>query len=77
MGGLALVTSGDQVLERLGLEGQSCGRCLARLGTVLGAEVGVALLGLALTRPRFQRLEGRDSAGPTSETDDADGDEHG
>ena len=58
MGGLALVTSGDQVLERLGLEGQSCGRCLARLGTVLGAEVGVALLGLALTRPRFQRLEG-------------------
>ena len=31
----------EGVLERLGLEGQSCGRCLARLGTVLGAEVGV------------------------------------
>ena len=57
------------MLERLGLEGQSCGRCLARLGTVLGAEVGVALLGLALTRPRFQRLESR-GPGPTSETDD-------
>ena len=54
------------MLERLGLEGQSCGRCLARLGTVLGAEVGVALLGLALTRPR---LEGR-GPDPTSETDD-------
>ena len=57
MGGLALVTSGDQVLERLGLEKQSCGRCLTRLGAVLGAEVGVALLGLALTRPRFQHLD--------------------
>ena len=70
MGGLALVTSGDQVLEQLGLEGQSCGRCLARLGAVLGGEVGVALLGLALTRPRFQRLESRGGTGPTLETDD-------
>ena len=71
MGGLALVSSGDQVLERLGLEGQSCAHCLARLAAVLGAEVGVALLGLALTRPRFQRLEGRRAEDPvSSETDD-------
>ena len=57
MGGLALVTSGDQVLERLGLKEQSCGACLARLATVLAVEVGVAFVGLALTRPRFQRME--------------------
>ena len=70
MGGLALVSSGDQVLERLGLEGQSCAHCLARLAAVLGAEVGVALLGLALTRPRFQRLESRRADPVSSETDD-------
>ena len=57
MGGLALVTSGDQVLERLGLREQSCGRCLANLAAVLGIEVAVAFVGLALTRPRFQRMD--------------------
>ena len=60
----------EGVLERLGLEGQSCAHCLARLAAVLGAEVGVALLGLALTRPRFQRLEGTRADPVSSETDD-------
>ena len=38
MGGLALVRSGDEVLERLGLSGSSCRQCCGRLGRLLAAE---------------------------------------
>ena len=54
MGGLALVRSGDAALERLGLEHETSRRCAMRLGQTLAVELGVAALGLRLTRPRFQ-----------------------
>lgn len=57
MGGLALVRSGDVALERLGLAHETSPRCAARLAQTLGAELCVALIGLRLTRPRFQALQ--------------------
>ena len=57
MGGLALVTSGDQVLQRLGLEAESAqGACLS-LARLLGLHLAAALVGLHLRRPRFQPME--------------------
>ena len=57
MGGLALVRSGDVALERLGLAHETSSRCAAKLAQTLCAELCVALMGLRLTRPRFQALQ--------------------
>jgi len=56
MGALALVQSGDQVLERLGLESESASRCASSLGLLLAAELSVALVVQVLLRPRFQSM---------------------
>ena len=56
MGGLALVRSGDEVLERLGLAQSTAGASLHHLALVTAAECAVALVGMAVTTPRFERL---------------------
>eukprot|EP00746_Dinoflagellata_sp_MGD_P086400 gnl/MRDRNA2_/MRDRNA2_341955_c0_seq1.p1 gnl/MRDRNA2_/MRDRNA2_341955_c0~~gnl/MRDRNA2_/MRDRNA2_341955_c0_seq1.p1 ORF type:complete len:134 (+),score=17.39 gnl/MRDRNA2_/MRDRNA2_341955_c0_seq1:3-404(+) len=57
MGGLALVRSGDEVLQRLGLEEETSVHCRRQLVRLLVAELVVAIGGLRLTRPRFQPME--------------------
>ena len=57
MGGLALVTSGDEVLERLGLEHETSARCTRAQLSLLLAEMAVALAGLHWTKPRPQPME--------------------
>jgi hypothetical protein len=69
MGGLALVQSGDQVLERLNLQDATCGRCCRRLGQLLTAELGVAVVGLALSRPRFQPMREPEGCLPSGSCD--------
>ena len=56
MGGLALVRSGDEVLERLGLAQSTAGASLHHLALVTAAECAVALVGMAVTTPQFERL---------------------
>ncbi|EOD32344.1 hypothetical protein EMIHUDRAFT_231118 [Emiliania huxleyi CCMP1516] len=56
MGGLALVRSGDEVLERLGLSGSSCRQCCGRLGRLLAAELALAYVGLRLQRPKYTSM---------------------
>ena len=56
MGGLALVKSGDEVLQRLGLGEASTHASCACLGKLLVAQLVVAYAGLSLTRPRYARL---------------------
>jgi hypothetical protein len=57
MGGLALVRSGDQVLERLGLKDETAAHASGRLGVLTGAYLLAALIGQQLARPRFQTLK--------------------
>lgn len=57
MGGLALVRSGDQVLERLGLQDETAAHASARLGMLTGAYLLAALVGQQLARPHFQTLK--------------------
>jgi hypothetical protein len=57
MGALALVTSGEQVLERLGLQSESAGHACGKLGLLLVLQLGAALFGLQWRRPRFQTME--------------------
>ena len=57
IGGLALVKSGDEVLERLGMETLTSAVCCQRLGKLLAAELAVAWLGLKLGRTRYAELE--------------------
>ena len=57
MGALALVTSGEQVLERLGLQSESTGRACSKLGLLLVLQLGTALVGLQWRHPRFQTME--------------------
>lgn len=64
MGALALVTSGEQVLERLGLHDESVSRACGCLGALLAAQLAVALVGLHWRRPRFQLMEPPEGAGP-------------
>ena len=61
MGGLALVSSGDQVLERLGLEHESAARCARSLGALLAAQLVVGAGALALTRPRLAPVDEEDA----------------
>lgn len=56
VGGLALVSSGDQVLERLGLTDESTVNCARQLGWLVAAQFGVALVGQMLTQPRFRPM---------------------
>ena len=56
MGALALVTSGEQVLERLGLSEESAAKACRRLGHVLVAQLAVAVIGLQWRRPKFQPM---------------------
>ena len=51
-----LVRSGDEVLERLGLAQSTAGASLHHLALVTAAECAVALVGMAVTTPRFERL---------------------
>ena len=57
IGGLAMVRSGDEVLERLGLGSDSASQCAARLGGVLAVELAVAFASYAATRPRFLKIK--------------------
>ena len=52
IGGLALVRSGDEVLDRLGLQDETSASCCVKLGRILAAELGVAAVALWLRAPR-------------------------
>ncbi|KAL1503969.1 hypothetical protein AB1Y20_010385 [Prymnesium parvum] len=56
MGGLALVKSGDEVLERLGLAHESAAHCVRAQLSLLAVELALALCGLQLTQPRTQPM---------------------
>jgi len=56
MGVLALVTSGEQVLERLGLQEETAAGSCRRLGMLLALQLGAALVGLHWRRPHFQAM---------------------
>lgn len=60
-GALALVKSGDEVLERLGVADTPRG-CSKRLAQILLAELGVATAALWLTAPRYQPLKATDNS---------------
>ena len=55
IGALAMVTTGDQVLSKLGLENRTYRQAMMNLARILAAEVSVAILGLAFQRPNFLR----------------------
>lgn len=55
VGALALVQSGDEVLDRLGLR-ETPRQCGVRLMQLLATECAVAAIGLWLMRPRYQPM---------------------
>jgi len=63
MGALALVRSGDQVLDRLGLADETSGHACRNLGALTAAYLGAALVGQQIARPRFQTLQSAPAGG--------------
>ena len=57
MGGLAMVENGDQVIEALGLVGQTYGNAMQHLGVLCGGYLVLSWVGLAVQYwiPRLQR----------------------
>lgn len=66
MGAVALVTSGDQALEALGLENQTTNACVSAMSRLLVSHILIAMVSMSITRPRhvnFDDISRRESEG--------------